>query len=355
MQSCRYESNETLTNDKNFNLDNCHLQTDSSKLLYDVCYKQELRYINGNSESFSDYTSTEYNRKTESVVSCKEDTTIKDKEYTLSTQFQNEKVGNDYEQMNTFYKYSVDCMEKNSNKQKHIIGPHKRCLLWACKACKTKTIAIDRRKAATLRERRRLHKVNDAFELLKKKTCVNNNQRLPKVDILKGAIDYIDYLETMLSHNGYKRQQLLSMCFTSRVNPNKPNMLLLKNNFSQNQIFKSSSFKPVKVDIYENDYKNSCRFIENKNIQISNSNNTFNMYNVKNYQTIRQNTCQKNFLNIPKPNSENIKDFSTDIDYSELSKYSSSFQIKSDMDKTSDMTNLDHLFEIVDSIVKKSN
>lgn len=33
------------------------------------------------------------------------------------------------------------------------------CLAWACKACKKKSVAVDRRKAATLRERRRLRKV----------------------------------------------------------------------------------------------------------------------------------------------------------------------------------------------------
>lgn len=40
-------------------------------------------------------------------------------------------------------------------------SPHgpRRCLLWACKACKKKTVTVDRRKAATLRERRRLRKV----------------------------------------------------------------------------------------------------------------------------------------------------------------------------------------------------
>lgn len=42
-----------------------------------------------------------------------------------------------------------------------ISGPRK-CLTWACKACKKKTVAIDRRKAATLRERRRLRKVSKA-------------------------------------------------------------------------------------------------------------------------------------------------------------------------------------------------
>ncbi|CAH1164837.1 unnamed protein product [Phaedon cochleariae] len=76
-------------------------------------------------------------------------------------------------------------------------GPRK-CLAWACKACKKKTVAVDRRKAATLRERRRLRKVNEAFEMLKKRTCNNPGQRLPKVEILRSAIEYIEYLEEIL-------------------------------------------------------------------------------------------------------------------------------------------------------------
>ncbi|XP_059482223.1 myogenic-determination protein [Neocloeon triangulifer] len=74
-----------------------------------------------------------------------------------------------------------------------------RCLTWACKACKKKTIAKDRRRAATLRERRRLRKVNEAFEILKRRTSSNPNQRLPKVEILRNAIDYIESLEEVLS------------------------------------------------------------------------------------------------------------------------------------------------------------
>ena len=80
-------------------------------------------------------------------------------------------------------------------------GPNRRCLLWACKACKKKTVQVDRRKAATLRERRRLRKVNEAFEVLKKRTCPNPNQRLPKVEILRNAIDYIESLEDLLQGN----------------------------------------------------------------------------------------------------------------------------------------------------------
>lgn len=40
--------------------------------------------------------------------------------------------------------------------------------------------------------------MNEAFELLKKRTCNNPGQRLPKVEILRGAIEYIEYLEEIL-------------------------------------------------------------------------------------------------------------------------------------------------------------
>ncbi|CAL4162039.1 unnamed protein product, partial [Meganyctiphanes norvegica] len=77
-------------------------------------------------------------------------------------------------------------------------GHARTCLLWACKACKRKNVTIDRRKAATMRERRRLRKVNEAFEILKRRTCSNPNQRMPKVEILRNAIEYIESLEDLL-------------------------------------------------------------------------------------------------------------------------------------------------------------
>ena len=80
-------------------------------------------------------------------------------------------------------------------------GPNRRCLLWACKACKRKTVTVDRRKAATMRERRRLKRVNEAFDTLKRRTCPNPNQRLPKVEILRNAIEYIENLEELLHGN----------------------------------------------------------------------------------------------------------------------------------------------------------
>ncbi|XP_023241712.1 transcription factor SUM-1-like [Centruroides sculpturatus] len=94
--------------------------------------------------------------------------------------------------------------DDNEEHVPHVLAPpfqghaQRRCLLWACKACKRKTVTVDRRKAATLRERRRLRKVNEAFETLKRRTCSNPNQRLPKVEILRNAIDYIESLEELL-------------------------------------------------------------------------------------------------------------------------------------------------------------
>uniref|UniRef100_A0A8C9TQG5 Myogenic factor n=2 Tax=Scleropages formosus TaxID=113540 RepID=A0A8C9TQG5_SCLFO len=91
----------------------------------------------------------------------------------------------------------------NDAEDEHVRAPsghHQagRCLLWACKACKRKTTNADRRKAATMRERRRLSKVNDAFETLKRCTSANPNQRLPKVEILRNAISYIESLQALL-------------------------------------------------------------------------------------------------------------------------------------------------------------
>lgn len=56
-------------------------------------------------------------------------------------------------------------MSSNASTDEHILAPKciagksRPCLTWACKACKKKSVAIDRRRQATLRERRRLRKV----------------------------------------------------------------------------------------------------------------------------------------------------------------------------------------------------
>lgn len=60
-------------------------------------------------------------------------------------------------------------MSSAASTEEHILAPrcmaskNRPCLTWACKACKKKNVTVDRRKAATLRERRRLRKVNGKF------------------------------------------------------------------------------------------------------------------------------------------------------------------------------------------------
>ncbi|XP_057710093.1 myogenic factor 6 [Corythoichthys intestinalis] len=94
---------------------------------------------------------------------------------------------------------------EDSGGEEHVLAPpglrahcEGRCLMWACKVCKKKSAPTDRRKAATLRERRRLKKINEAFDALKRKTVANPNQRLPKVEILRSAISYIERLQELL-------------------------------------------------------------------------------------------------------------------------------------------------------------
>ncbi|XP_072123604.1 myogenic factor 5 [Mobula birostris] len=94
-------------------------------------------------------------------------------------------------------------LKSRGTEEEHIKAPsghHQagHCLMWACKACKRKSSNTDRRKAATMRERRRLKKVNQAFETLKRCTSANPNQRLPKVEILRNAISYIENLQELL-------------------------------------------------------------------------------------------------------------------------------------------------------------
>ncbi|XP_031624939.1 myogenic factor 5 [Contarinia nasturtii] len=113
------------------------------------------------------------------------------------------------------------------------------CLTWACKACKKKTVTVDRRKAATLRERRRLRKVNEAFELLKRCTsATNSNQRLPKVEILRNAIEYIENLEDMLHQHENDVQQTINETQSLTLNSN-----IECNTFKQSSNNNSASLK----------------------------------------------------------------------------------------------------------------
>ncbi|XP_029452975.1 myogenic factor 6 isoform X1 [Rhinatrema bivittatum] len=94
---------------------------------------------------------------------------------------------------------------EGEEEEEHVLAPPGlqphcpgQCLIWACKTCKRRSAPTDRRKAATLRERRRLKKINEAFEALKRRTVANPSQRLPKVEILRSAIGYIERLQELL-------------------------------------------------------------------------------------------------------------------------------------------------------------
>lgn len=54
---------------------------------------------------------------------------------------------------------SAASTEEHTLAPRCMAGKNRPCLTWACKACKKKNVTVDRRKAATLRERRRLRKV----------------------------------------------------------------------------------------------------------------------------------------------------------------------------------------------------
>ncbi|GFT87605.1 myogenic-determination protein, partial [Nephila pilipes] len=94
----------------------------------------------------------------------------------------------------------------------HVFVPgqnnHQRqCLLWACKACRKKSTSVNKRVAATTRERIRLSKLNEAYETLKRASTRDPNQRLAKVDILKNAIEYIESLKSILHVSSNVRER----------------------------------------------------------------------------------------------------------------------------------------------------
>ena len=54
----------------------------------------------------------------------------------------------------------VDHVNQSGNGPHHPTQQQRQCLLWACKACKKRVVRVDRRHAATMRERKRLRKVH---------------------------------------------------------------------------------------------------------------------------------------------------------------------------------------------------
>ncbi|XP_061125066.1 myogenic factor 5 [Syngnathus typhle] len=129
---------------------------------------------------------------------------------------------------------ALQLAEDDSDEDEHVRAPgappHQpgHCLQWACKACKRKSSFVDRRRAATMRERRRLKKVNHAFEALRRCTSANPSQRLPKVEILRNAIHYIESLQELLReqvdhyYSGSEPASPLSSCSDGTPDSSSP-------------------------------------------------------------------------------------------------------------------------------------
>ena len=62
----------------------------------------------------------------------------------------------------------------------------------------------------SLNELNFVRKVFEAFEILKRRTCSNPNQRLPKVEILRSAIEYIENLSDCCNKTAIMEEMILN-------------------------------------------------------------------------------------------------------------------------------------------------
>uniref|UniRef100_A0A336M158 CSON006240 protein n=1 Tax=Culicoides sonorensis TaxID=179676 RepID=A0A336M158_CULSO len=194
MKMTKYGQN--LSNNKKFNNNNNHkFHTQMNAYLNNqnnLESQKNMNYLNSNHQnsghSFINYTNYNFNK----------------------LRIDNSAGDNSCNSSTNLSQSASDIDDNSVSSEEHILAPitcmagqstGRPCLAWACKACKRKTVSVDRRKAATLRERRRLRKVNEAFEILKRRTSTNPNQRLPKVEILRNAIEYIISLEDLLQES----------------------------------------------------------------------------------------------------------------------------------------------------------
>jgi len=92
-----------------------------------------------------------------------------------------------------------------------------------------------------MRERRRLKKVNEAFDILKKRTCPNPSQRLPKVEILKNAIEYIENLEDLIRTSGLSMKTFKNETDEQQQKANLNEVNFTKHYFIVVFLFSSSS------------------------------------------------------------------------------------------------------------------
>lgn len=106
-----------------------------------------------------------------------------------------------------YYESSVDYSDElaspGSNESDIENMPLHQCS-YMKKTCKNQGKKVFQRKAANMRERRRMKSINDAFDSLRKCIPITDtvDRKLSKVDTLKYALSYIRYLSDLIKTTG---------------------------------------------------------------------------------------------------------------------------------------------------------
>ena len=73
-----------------------------------------------------------------------------------------------------------------------------------------RVISVEQRKAANIRERRRMYQLNEAFDGLRKRVpTFAYEKKLSRIETLKLAVTYIEFMTDLLDNNGEKCKKLL--------------------------------------------------------------------------------------------------------------------------------------------------
>ena len=120
--------------------------------------------------------------------------------------------------------YSDDLASNGSNESDVENNPYTPCSYMKTK-CRGNGKKVLQRKAANLRERRRMKSINEAFDTLR--TCIptqdNVDRKLSKVDTLKLAMNYIEYLSELI-----KSTEDFSATSKTSVSDKRPEKVILR-------------------------------------------------------------------------------------------------------------------------------
>ena len=73
-----------------------------------------------------------------------------------------------------------------------------------------RVISLEQRKAANIRERRRMYELNDAFDGLRKRVpTFAYEKKLSRIETLNLAVNYIEFMAEILKNDGEKCKELV--------------------------------------------------------------------------------------------------------------------------------------------------